>query len=53
MSCLAWASVSLPPPALWFWHLSGELHFRMDWRSVPGKEREMGREMREKKRRVF
>ena len=42
-----------PPPALWFWHLSGELHFRMDWRFVPGKEREMGREMREKERRVF
>lgn len=42
-------SLSLP-----FWHLSGELHFRMDWRSVPGKEREIGREMgRERERRVF
>lgn len=28
-----------------FWHLSGKLHFRLDLRSVPGKEIEIGREV--------
>lgn len=48
MPCLSWAS----PPPLPFWHLSGELHFRMDWRSVPGKERDWERDG-ERGRRVF